>query len=188
MMNRAKKVITFTLITALFCLSIVPQAHSQSVTELGDAFNNFSNASAYLLPAFVFGMTLIKKDKPGTVQFVESAGLAMGITFTLKYTINTTRPNGEPHSFPSGHATITVASAEFLRKRYGWKYGLPAYFVASYVGYDRIRTNVHYPIDVLGGATIAFVSTYVITKPYKGWTFQPVVDGNNCGIRISRVF
>ena len=168
------------------CLVTVPRAHG--VTELGDAFNNFSNDSAYILPAFAFGMTLIKKDKPGTLQFVESAGLAMGATFTLKYTLDTTRPNGEPHSFPSGHATITVVSAEFLYKRYGWKYGLPAYFVSAYVGYDRIRTNVHYPIDVLGGAAIAFVSAYTITKPYKGWTIQPSADKNTTGLKICRKF
>ena len=158
------------------------------VTELGDAFNNFSNASAYLLPVFAFGMTLIKKDELGSAEFIDSAGLAMGITLTLKYSLDTTRPNGEAHSFPSGHATITVASAEFLYKRYGWKYGLPAYFVAAYVGYDRVRTNVHYPIDVLGGAAIAFVSTYMVTKPYKGWTIQPVMGEMSPGIRISRAF
>jgi len=187
-MERAKDLIAFILITAIFSFSFVPDVRSQSVTELGDAFNNFSNASAYLLPAFVFGMTLVEKDKPGTVQFVESAGMAMGITFTLKYSLDTTRPNGEPHSFPSGHATITVVSAEFLYKRYGWKYGLPAYFVAAYVGYDRVRTNVHYPIDVLGGATIAFISAYTIAKPYKDWTVQPVTEKNELGVKVSRRF
>lgn len=174
------------MITTIFCLFSVPEAGS--VTEQGDMLNNIDNAVVYVLPAFAFGMTLVEKDKAGTLQFAQSAGTAMGITLALKYTVTSTRPNGEPQSFPSGHTTITVASAEFLYKRYGWKYGLPAYFIASYVGYDRLRTNVHYPIDVFAGATIAFVSTYMLTKPYKGWTIQPVVKEKNLGIRMSRAF
>lgn len=184
-MYSKKNKLIFTLITAFILFSTAPKACS--VTELGDDFNNFSNASAYLLPALAFGLTVIKTDKPGTVQFVKSAGAAMAVTFTLKNAVNATRPNGESQSFPSSHATITVVSAEFLRIRYGWKYGLPAYFVASYVGYDRIRTNVHYPLDVAAGAVIAFVSANIFAKPYKGWAIQPVT-GRNPGLRISRKF
>ena len=187
-MNCAKNIFALTLITSFICLSAVPEVHSQNVTELGDTLNNIDNASAYLLPALAFTMTLAEKDKAGTLQFVESAGASMGITLTLKYTVTATRPNGEPHSFPSGHTTITVASAEFLYKRYGWKYGLPSYIVAAFVGYDRLRTNVHYPIDVAAGATIAFISANIFTKPYEGWAIQPVVKEKNLGIRISRVF
>jgi len=87
-MNRIKKAIIFTVAAALFCFTFAPEARCQSVTEfgvteLGDAFNNFSNASAYLLPAFVLGVTLVKKDKDGTYQFVESASAAMGTTLIL---------------------------------------------------------------------------------------------------------
>jgi hypothetical protein len=184
-MNRG---FALAFVMVFFCLFSVRKVHGQDVTELGDFFNNFSNTSAYILPVFAFGMTLVEKDKPGSVQFVESAGASMGITFSLKYSVNTTRPNGEAHSFPSGHATITVVSAEFLRKRYGWKYGLPAYIVAAYVGYDRIRTDVHYPIDVAAGALIAFIGADLITKPYKGWTLHPVTKGQYLGVIISRTF
>jgi len=32
---------------------------------------------------------------------------------------------------PSGHTAISFSPAEFLRKRYGWEWGLPGYAAAS---------------------------------------------------------
>ena len=59
------------------------------------------------LPADTVGLTIGLKDGQGTLQFAESASLAMGTTFALKFAIDKKRPNGENQSFPSGHATIS---------------------------------------------------------------------------------
>ncbi len=40
--------------------------------------------------------------------------------------------------------SISFASAEFVRNRYGWRYGLPAYVLASFVAYSRVEANQHY--------------------------------------------
>jgi membrane-associated phospholipid phosphatase len=109
----------------------------------------------------------------------------MGVTYALKFTIDTTRPNGENQSFPSGHATISFTSAEFICKRYGWEYGLPAYALATFVAYSRIEAGQHYPIDVIGGAAIGIVSSYLFTRPYKGWNIQPEAGYSYFGIRLN---
>src|SRR6478672_9813957 len=48
-------------------------------------------------------------------------------TYAIKYATDRTRPNGDPHSFPSGHASTSFASAMVLQEHYGWKLGLPAF-------------------------------------------------------------
>jgi len=143
------------------------------------------NVLVFALPIAAAGLTLGFKDWQGTLEFGESAALAMGTTFALKYTIDKTRPNGNNHSFPSGHATITFSSAEFMRKRYGWEYGLPAYVLATFVAYSRVEAGQHYTMDVVGGAAIGIVSSYLITHPYKGWTIQPEAGYSYYGIRLN---
>lgn len=143
------------------------------------------NVLVAALPIAATGLTLGFEDCPGTLELGESAALAMGATYTLKFAIDKTRPNGENQSFPSGHATLSFASAEFMRKRYGWEYGLPAYALAAFVAYSRVEAGRHYTIDVIGGAAIGIASSYLVTRPYKGWTIQPEAGYSYFGIRLN---
>jgi membrane-associated phospholipid phosphatase len=127
----------------------------------------------FALPIAATGLTLGFQDSQGTFEFVESTALAMGTTYALKLAVHKTRPNGQRYSFPSGHSTLAFASAEFMRKRYGWEYGLPAYSIATFVAYSRVEAGQHYTMDVIGGAAVGIVSSYLLTHPYKGWTIQP---------------
>lgn len=90
--------------------------------------------------------------------------LAMGrmelTTYSLKYSIDEQRPNGGRQSFPSGHTATAFTGAEFIRVNYGWKFGVPAYLAASYVGWSRVATNNHYPQDVYAGALIGIMSNH----------------------------
>ncbi len=93
--------------------------------------------------------------------------LAVGITTTLKYSIQRKRPFVQypndidrrdhvgPLSFPSGHTTAAFATATALSLTYKkWYVTAPAYAYASFVGYSRMRLGVHFPSDVLVGALI----------------------------------
>jgi membrane-associated phospholipid phosphatase len=137
------------------------------------------------LPIAAAGLTLGFKDYQGTLEFGESTALAMGTTYVLKLAVHKTRPNGERYSFPSGHATLAFSSAEFMRKRYGWEYGLPAYSIATFVAYSRVAAGQHYTMDVVGGAAVGIVSSYLLTHPYKGWTIQPEAGCSYIGIRLN---
>jgi hypothetical protein len=85
------------------------------------------------------------------------------ITYGLKYSIDEQRPNGQPHSFPSGHTSASFMGAEFIRKEYGWWFGAPAYAAASYVGWTRQQSRNHYSRDVFAGAAIGILSNHDIS-------------------------
>jgi membrane-associated phospholipid phosphatase len=153
-----------------------------------DGLTNTGDAMAYVLPAAAVGLTAYFKDGEGAWELAESVGITMAVTVGLKYGIHSRRPNGKPHSFPSGHAAITFSSAEFMRKRYGWEYGVPAYIIASFVGYSRVRAHVHYSRDVVTGAAIGVATTFLLSKPYHGWHVQPQLDAGYRGLSVSRDF
>ena len=170
----------FVLLAMLSCLITAATVHA------GDSIETGGDILAYFLPATAAGLTLAFKDFKGTVQFARSTAFALGATIALKYTTNETRPNGERYSFPSGHSAVSFASAEFIRKRYGWKYGVPAYAVAAFVAYSRVEARQHYTHDVVAGAAIGIASSYLFTKPYKGWGLQPEATSKYYGMRLTR--
>ncbi len=69
-------------------------------------------------------------------------------------------------SFPSSHATNSMAAARFFAgfyPRYRWYlYGL-----AGTIAYTRVYVGVHYPFDVLAGATLGFLVGWLVVWGYK---------------------
>jgi len=167
-------------VAIVFCLTATPGIKaSDTIASAGDILQ-------FALPITAAGLTLAYWDGQGAVQFGESAAVTLGVTYGLKYTVNETRPNGGHQSFPSAHTSISFSSAEFMRKRYGWGYGVPAYALASFVAYSRVEAREHYAHDVIAGAAIGIASSYIFTRPYKGWHVQADADGRYWGIRLSR--
>src|SRR5258708_2893025 len=142
----------------------------------------------FVLPATAAGLTLGYQDGKGAIQFGESAVLTLGVTYGLKYTVDEQRPNGGSQSFPSAHTSISFSAAEFMRKRYGLEYGIPAYAAASFVAYSRVESGEHHPHDVIAGAAMGIISSYIFTKPYKGWQIALDADGKWYGSKFSRKF
>ncbi len=120
------------------------------------------------LPALALGSTFIWDDESdGTLQFTKSFIATSATVYVMKLLIDKERPSGESlNSFPSGHTAISFASAAFFQKRYGWKVGVPAYALAAYVGYSRIKSDKHDKWDVLAGALIGAGFSYLFTKKY----------------------
>ncbi len=147
------------LLLFIFC---IPKIYAQ------DAIEKSGDIVQIALPIMAFSSTLIWKDdtKP-ILQFVKTMGTSVIVTHGLKRIINKQRPNGGNHAFPSGHTSAAFTGAAFLERRFGWKIGVPAYVLASYVGWTRVHTHHHDYWDVLGGAAVGIGSTYLFTKPYK---------------------
>jgi membrane-associated phospholipid phosphatase len=175
--------ISISLFITLLCIFACTDVQASDRSD--DRIEFAGNVLGYGLPIVAAGLPLVFKDIDGAWQFGESEALAMGTTYALKFAVHKTRPNGKRYSFPSGHATATFSSAEFMRKRYGWEYGLPAYAVATFVSYSRVAVKQHYTMDVIGGAAVGVVSSYLLTHPYKGWTIQPEVGYSYFGIRLN---
>ncbi len=147
----------------LFFSLYLVSAHSQNETiELsGDIVQ-------YALPTIAAISTIYLKDgtKPG-LQFTKSLATAIFATHVLKFGIDKERPNGGSLSFPSGHTSAAFSGAAFIEKRYGLKWGVPCYVLASYVGWTRVDALKHDWVDVSFGAVLGVLSAYTFTKPYK---------------------
>jgi len=89
--------------------------------------------------------------------------MAQVLTGGLKMSFRRTRPDGERFSFPSGHASVTFASATVLQRHFGWRVGIPAYAVATYVASSRIQEQRHYLSDVAFGAMLGIVAGRAVT-------------------------
>jgi len=142
----------------------------------------------FAIPLAGAGLTLAHKDGQGALQLGESVLLTVGVTYALKYSINAPRPDTGGQSMPSGHTAIAFTGAEFMRKRYGWEYGVPAYAAASFVAYSRVEAKRHHVRDVVAGAGIGILSSYIFTRPYKGWNVSIEGDTKSFGMRLSRNF
>jgi membrane-associated phospholipid phosphatase len=88
-------------------------------------------------------------------------------TYAIKYAADRTRPNGDPRSFPSGHASASFATAMVLREHYGWKLGVPSFLLATYVAGERVTQDKHWVSDVTFGATIGLLSGRTVTLHLK---------------------
>jgi membrane-associated phospholipid phosphatase len=178
---------TKTGIHALWWIAPLILCFAPSIDSFaGNTIETAGDILQYVIPATAGGLTLGYADYKGTLQFGESLALTEGVTYGLKYTVNETRPNGGSQSFPSGHTSVSFCGAEFIRKRYGWELGIPAYAAASFVAYSRVEANEHYPHDVIAGAAIGILSSFIFTKPYKGWEVKTEAGPGLHGLFLSK--
>ena len=124
--------------------------------------------------------------------------------FTVKKISHQLRPDGSNYySFPSGHAAVAFASAEFLYQEYKdvspW-YGVAGYAMATTTGYLRIYNNKHWFSDVVTGAGLGIVSSKIAywlypkikkklfsNKP-SGTIIMPGYQNNSFGIILMHQF
>ena len=150
---------------------------SQGVVSAADGVETAGNVLQVALPAAAATLVAGHRDGKGAFELAEALAVTWSVTYTLKYGIDAERPNGDGHSFPSGHTSTSFAAAEFVRRRYGWELGAPAYGLASFVAYSRVESNQHYLRDVAAGAGLGVLSSYLFARPYKGW--QAGVQGDS---------
>lgn len=144
-----------------FCFIEPSFAQKETVETIGDVI-------LLTLPTAALGSTVLLEDYEGTLQMAEGMITNVLLTHGLKVTVNKPRPDlSDNRSFPSGHTSITFQGASFIQRRYGWKYGVPAYALAVFTGYSRVHADKHDGWDVLAGAIVGIGSTYIFTSPYQ---------------------
>lgn len=173
-----------TLCCAVLLAVILPLTEARA----SDGIRRAGDALTVALPTAAAGMALYLRDWDGAKQLALSEGATFGVTYILKYGIDARRPNGGDLSFPSYHTSSAFASAEYLRKRYGWEYGVPAYAAASFVAYSRVESSQHYAHDVIVGAGIGILSSYLLTRPYDGWNLQLQGDTRSYGFQLGKAW
>ncbi len=172
----------FLLISSLLTAANVSRAEGNNTGKAGDVL-------LLLIPAAAYGTAFFLDDKGGKTQFYKSFLTNLGVTLALKFSVNKERPDQSGNdSFPSLHTSATFQSAAFIQKRYGWKYAIPAYAGATFVGYSRVYARKHYVEDVVAGAVIGILSSYYFTTPYKTVTVTPVAGNGFYGLTINKIW
>jgi membrane-associated phospholipid phosphatase len=125
------------------------------------------------------------------VDLLRAQVLTAGLTYGLKAAVRRDRPDATGYSFPSGHASVTFASASVLQRHFGWK-GALTYSLAAYVAASRLHENRHYLSDVIFGAAVGTIAGRTVTRhgrdtwsvaaaPTRGGVFVGVVRAPAAG-------
>jgi membrane-associated phospholipid phosphatase len=159
----------FHLLQPILRRQLIPLVILAILPALAWAGDSSRNTQADILtiglPVAAYTMAGLKRDKQGAWAATKSLGLTTVGTLALNALIDKDTPTGDADdAFPSGHSAIAFSSAAFMQRRYGWRSGLPAYVVASYVGWLRVKTNEHDWADVLGGAALGIASSTLFTQ------------------------
>jgi membrane-associated phospholipid phosphatase len=96
-------------------------------------------------------------------DLVRAQLVSQATTQAIKGAVRRTRPDGTMLSFPSGHTASSFATATVLHSHFGWKVGLPAYAMASWVAASRVQMKRHYISDVITGATVGLLAGRSVT-------------------------
>lgn len=134
---------------------------------------------------------ITENDKKGIVQLALSTATGIAVNYGLNACVKKDAPEmplnpgwSDHHTFPSTHTMAAFTGSTFLMKRYGWKWGAPAYAVSTYVAWGRVHTGHHDWWDVLGGALVGAGSAFIYTRPLlkdTDLTLAPVSFGQQGG-------
>lgn len=191
-------VILSALIVALGCaaqevyapvptpLSPIERTHAQKVV------GTTTDVTMIALPVAALAGVIIAQDWEGLKQGVYTAVAAGVANYILKFSVRGLRPDhSNYHSFPSMHSTVGFATAAFVQRRYGWKWGAPAYAVATYTAVGRVIAKKHHWWDCVAGAAIGAASAYIFTTPWAQkheFAVAPVASETDMGLCASFTF
>ena len=132
-----------------------------------DGLRHATDVLCLVPDATAVGVALAKHDTEGLKQLGLSTATCLAVNYGLELCIRKDRPDGTGHhAFPSTHTAVAFNGSTFLMKRYGWKWGVPAYVVSSFVAWGRVKTDRHDWWDVLGGAAIGAGSAFIFPRPF----------------------
>ena len=140
------------ILTLIFILFVCLSGKAQEVEISGSrkAVRTSGDVLAFVTPVASLTTVLVLQDWKGLKQGALAGVSTIGMTYALKYLIKKERPDGsDKHSFPSMHTSVSFTGAAFIQRRYGWKWGIPAYAIASYVGWSRTYAKKHDWWDVV---------------------------------------
>jgi len=156
----------------------------------GKYLGNTPEQVAFSLGTYAFGRL---RDQPKVahlgMDLLQAQLLSEILVEPLKYAVRRERPDGSNNlSFPSGHASVTFATATVIERHLGWRKSILAYAIASYVAMSRIHDNQHYLSDVIFGAAVGTIAgRTVVHHQADYWAFTPVaMPGGGVALMVSR--
>lgn len=123
---------------------------------------------AFGLPVAAGAYSLYREDGTGIAELGASWLATVGSTYALSHVVREKRPDGSDyHSFPSDTSASAFSAANYLWFRYGWRFGVPAYALATFAGYSRVQAGKHHWYDVAASSAIALGVNYAIVTRYR---------------------
>lgn len=185
------------IIAALALLCMAPNPAAARTSEKSPKAPEIAgDIAAVALPAAGLIVSLAVGDRQGVKQL--GSGVRRRSGRRLRVEIRDRQiPAGRTRrpAFPSIHSAVAFAGASYIQRRYGWKFGAPAYALAVYVGWSRIGAGArkHDIWDVLAGAALGAGCGYLFTKPYRkrrtSFAVVPIGSVGECvGVRAALVF
>lgn len=180
------------LLLSAFLFCFAGRAQQLEISQTRKNVRTSGDVLAATIPVTCLITTLALQDWEGLKQGAFSGMVTAGVGYGLKLLIDKERPDkSNDRSFPSLHTAVGFNGAAFIQRRYGWKWGVPAYAVASYVGWSRIYGKKHDGWDVTAGLAIGIGSAYLFTRPFAQkcqLTVAPVAGDRHFGLYASLCF
>jgi hypothetical protein len=167
-----------------------PPSATQTALEGGDKYGNLTYQLPLAVGWWITGHAMgSARGASAGRDLVRAQINATSWAYAIKYAVGRTRPNGDPRSFPSGHATAVFATAMVLQDHYGWKVGVPFFAGAAYTAISRITVNKHWASDVTFGAFVGMASARTVTLHLRNqkFTLAPLPARGGGGVAFVRV-
>ncbi len=133
---------------------------------------------------YVIGRYAIKPDSGSRTNKVSHLGFDLlraqivtgAFTYGIKFAARRHRPTGECCSFPSGHASVTFATASVLERHFGYRASWPMFAIAGYTSASRLTDNRHFLGDVLFGSALGIATGWTVVGRHgrDNFTLVPV--------------
>ena len=161
-------VIAASLILTSAAQAAPPVLVVKPLTSTEKNIETLGTGVAIAVPLIAGGISAYKHDWTGIAQLGTETFLTVGTAYALKQFVRERRPDGSDfHSFPSGTTALSASGSSYLWGRYGWSYGLPAFFATQFVSYSRVQAKQHHWYDTLASSAIAAGYGYAVTTPFK---------------------
>jgi len=178
----------------LFVLTIMAFIGLCAVTAIAENKTNIvaTDILTGVVPLTGLGVAYFTGDTEGQKQWLRNICVNQVLISGLRLAFNETslgdRPNGSEYGFPSGHVAAVMAGATFLDKRYGWKWGVPAYAASAYIAYVRVDEEHHHWRDVIASGVLAYGVAMLTVTPENATYLAPVIGPDFIGLRWGRSF
>lgn len=171
-----------------FIFRVVTLLSYSGVPCIAAAGNNVEHVGDLLqimLPVTALLTTYSKQDQVGRVQWFKSSLTSLMMTNVGNNLIKQQSPGGKAKSFGSDHTSAAFNAAAFIHMRYGIKQSLPAYAVASFVGWSRLQSHNHSAQQVIVGALFGIAGSYLQTsnQSQKDSVIVPIMTDDGLGIQ-----
>ena len=109
------------------------------------------------------------------------------LMYGIKVSVRRDRPTGACCSFPSGHATVTFATASVLERHFGYRGSWPMWIIGGYVATSRLIDNQHFASDVVFGSALGVAAGWTVVGRHGRDTFamSPLLMHRGTGVAFT---